>query len=252
MCSSLSNLFFILSIIIIIILLINITCCITVQHTRLGTIERLDVNMGAKADLDADSDALALAPENAPYKMPSILAQVLTPTECKNIIKYCEDKLVDSSVLSGKNNKVRDSKQCWIDRNNPLVKDLFRRMSTTFGINFDNAEHLQVVRYFPGQFYNYHHDSCDTNNKECVAFLKRGGQRILTILIYLNNEFTDGETSFKNLNLKMKPKTGDAVVFYPLATNSRKCHPKALHAGLPVTSGEKWIANIWFRERAFV
>ena len=25
--------------------------------------------------------------------------------------------------------------------------------------------------------------------------------------------------------------------------------PKSLHAGMPVTNGEKWIVNLWFRER---
>jgi prolyl 4-hydroxylase len=69
--------------------------------------------------------------------------------------------------------------------------------------------------------------------------------------IYLNDNFTGGHTYFKNLDLKLKPNIGDAVVFFPLADNSNKCHPYALHAGMPIETGEKWIANLWFREGKF-
>ena len=88
--------------------------------------------------------------------------------------------------------------------------------------------------------------------EQCTEFIKRGGQRILTVLIYLNDNFEGGETGFKNLNFKTKAKPGDALVFYPLGKEGKYCHPKALHAGLPVLRGEKWIANVWFRERKFI
>ena len=39
--------------------------------------------------------------------------------------------------------------------------------------------------------------------------------------------------------LKFKPNMGDALIFYPLADDTNKCHPKALHAGMPIESGEK-------------
>lgn len=187
--------------------------------------------------------------ENHDYTRPSILENVIDQEKIKEIISYATPRLVDSKVLGGRNSSVRNSQQCWIPKDNPIAKPIYEKVSRIFGIPIENAEDLQVVRYQPNQYYNEHHDSCCTASKECEEFERLGGQRRLTVLMYLNDSFTDGETYFPRLGIKMKAKPGDAVVFYPLAENAQ-CHPHALHAGLPVTSGEKWIANIWFRERA--
>ncbi|QKF94208.1 prolyl 4-hydroxylase alpha subunit [Fadolivirus algeromassiliense] len=195
---------------------------------------------------------LAYANLNDPYDKPFIINNVLTPEQCIAIVDYAKEKLFDSEVVGGKHSDIRNSMQCWIPKTDPLVKNLFERISQQFSIPFENAEDLQVVRYLPNQYYNEHHDSCCDLNDKCKEFVKRGGQRKLTILIYLNNEFEEGNTYFKNLDLKLKPKTGDAAVFHPLARNSSLCHPLALHAGLPVTRGEKWVANVWFRENKFI
>lgn len=194
---------------------------------------------------------LGYAADNGPYDKPFIMQQLLTPEHCQKIIEYADGKLVDSEVVGGKIANIRNSQQTWIKKDNPLVRPLFEKISQMFDIPVENAEDLQVVRYQPNQFYNEHHDACCDSNTQCEDFVKKGGQRKLTVLVYLNNDFTEGNTYFKNLDLKVKPPVGDAIVFYPLAKNSNKCHPKALHAGMPVSSGEKWVANIWFRERAF-
>lgn len=194
---------------------------------------------------------LGYAKNTDPFKYPFVLHNVLTLEECEEIIKYSKDKLFDSEVVGGKMKDVRNSQQYWIPRDHPLVMSLYQKLSKFFNIPIENAEDLQVVRYLPGQYYKEHHDSCCDNNRKCIEFAQKGGQRILTVLIYLNNDFEEGNTYFPNLNLKVKPPVGSALVFYPLATDTNKCHPLALHAGLPVKSGEKWIANIWFRERTF-
>lgn len=187
-----------------------------------------------------------------PYDKPFIIENVLTPEQCQELIKYSIDKLVDSEVIGGKDPTIRNSMQCWIPTTNPIVKHIFDKMSIKFNIPIENAEELQIVRYKPDQYYNEHHDACCDDNNSCKEFIKRGGQRKLTILIYLNDNFEEGDTYFKNLDIKMKAKPGDAIAFYPLAKNSSLCHPLALHAGTPVKSGEKWIANVWFRENKFI
>lgn len=194
---------------------------------------------------------LKYAEYDDPYENPYILSNILTPEQCKMIIDKSKDILENSNVLSGYNSKIRNSKQTWLSKNDPLIKPIYEELSRMFNIPIENAEDLQVVRYRPNQYYNEHHDSCCDDNDACYNFVKRGGQRILTVLIYLNNDFTDGETYFPELNRKIKANIGDAIIFRPLAKDSNDCHPKALHAGLPVSSGEKWIANIWFRETEF-
>lgn len=195
---------------------------------------------------------LDFADINDPYDRPFILKQLLTPQQIKQIMDYSRNKLVDSEVVGGKIKSIRNSQQTWIEKTNPLVKPLFEKVSNMFQIPVENAEALQVVRYRPNQYYNEHHDSCCDDNEHCKEFIKNGGQRKLTVLIYLNDAFEGGHTYFKNLDLKVKCTPGDAVVFYPLAKGTCKCHPLALHAGMPVEKGEKWVANLWFREREFI
>ena len=195
--------------------------------------------------------SVSFADVSEPYQYPFMLKDLITTSYCRLIIDKCRDRLVDSEVVGGKHKNIRNSKQCWIPKDDPIVKPIFNAVSNYFNIPFENAEDLQVVRYLPDQYYNEHHDACCDGSDKCLTFIKRGGQRILTVLIYLNNEFESGHTYFKNLDLRIKPSTGSAIVFFPLAQGTNKCHPYALHAGTPVTKGQKWIANIWFRERKF-
>lgn len=187
-----------------------------------------------------------------PYEKPHFNKELITKEHCQKIMNYAKDKLFESRVVGGKNLDIRDSMQCWIPKTDELVKPIFEKVCQKYNIPFKNAEALQVVRYKSGQYYNEHHDSCCENNDKCKEFVKRGGQRVLTVLIYLNDGFDGGYTYFKNMNLKLKADPGNAIVFHPLAKNSNKCHPLALHAGMPISSGEKWIANIWFREKEFI
>ena len=195
---------------------------------------------------------LEYAKEDDPYDKPFVINNLITPASRRAIINYARNHLTDSQVLGGKIKGIRNSQQCWISKHDSIIKPIYEKISKQFNIPIENAEDLQVVRYMPGQYYNEHHDACCDNIDKCKEFTKLGGQRKLTVLVYLNDEFTDGETEFKNLGIKIKPNAGDAIVFYPLARNSSKCHPHALHAGLPVSSGEKWIANLWFREGPYI
>ncbi|ARF08669.1 2OG-FeII oxygenase superfamily protein [Catovirus CTV1] len=196
-------------------------------------------------------EELKYANDNDQYDFPFKIPNLICKEHANMIIERVLNDLKDSEVISGKYTDVRNSKHTWIPKNDPLVKPIFELLSKTFNIPFENAEDLQVVRYQPNQYYKDHHDACCDDVKECHEFVKRGGQRKMTILIYLNDGFEGGETSFKNLNMKVKGEIGDAIIFYPLEKNSNKCHPLALHAGTPVIKGEKWIANVWFREKEF-
>lgn len=200
---------------------------------------------------DKKSD-LSYANEKDPYDMPFILNNFISRDTCRKIIDYARDKLFDSEVVGGKYTDIRNSKQCWIPKNHELARPIFEFVSKKFNIPFKNGEDLQVVKYSPGQYFNEHHDACCEKNDKCQEFVERGGQRILTVLIYLNDDFENGSTYFKNLDIKIKLDPGNAIVFRPLAKNTNKCHPYALHAGMPVTRGEKWVANLWFREREFI
>ena len=128
-----------------------------------------------------------------------------------------------------------------------LYTNIYNKLSKIIGINKDHFEQLQVVRYEKGQQYKAHWDACYEDHK-CVEFMKQGGQRYATFLLYLNDDFTGGETHFPLRNKKIIPEKGKAALFFNLDENNIDKLENSKHAGLPPTSGIKWMCNVWIRQ----
>ena len=189
---------------------------------------------------------------DAPYVKPVVIENLITPGESEYVLENAKSKFNDSTIMSGEDDSIRKSETAGLSKDDPTVKTIFKRFSEQFNFDVANVEDLQVVRYIPGGFYNDHHDSCCDDTPHCRDFVKKSGQRVLTILIYLNDEFEGGHTNFKNLNINLKAKPLGGIVFHPLQLGGGNfCHPNALHRGTPVTSGVKYICNVWVRERPF-
>jgi hypothetical protein len=75
---------------------------------------------------------------------------------------------------------------------------------------------------------------------------------IYKALGYLNDVEEGGATEFRDLNISVKPKKGSLLVWKNVLPGTTKVHPDSLHAGRPVTKGEKFAFNLWFRENKFV
>jgi prolyl 4-hydroxylase len=119
---------------------------------------------------------------------------------------------------------------------NPAVHALNRRIAAASFTGVDQGEPLQVLRYRPGQEYKPHFD----------AIPGVGNQRILTMLVWLNEDYEGGETLFMEIGRKLKGRIGDALLFRNVDQSGRR-DPAAAHAGQPVTQGEKLIASRWIR-----
>tara|TARA_Y100000996_G_C22518079_1_gene641268 strand:+ start:273 stop:857 length:585 start_codon:yes stop_codon:yes gene_type:complete len=110
-----------------------------------------------------------------------------------------------------------------------------------------NYESLQVVKYKSTEKYDAHYDACDLKKESCRENVKYGGLRYATFIIYLNDNFTGGETDFPLMNKKITPKKGKGVLFFNLNDDSTEIREKSFHAGLPPKSGIKWMCNKWIR-----
>lgn len=194
------------------------------------------------------------AEHHDPWEEPRIVNSVINKTECDEIIKTA-DAYFERSELVGVTgpDDSRTSETAWISKKHPAAQKILRRACELTGKSFENCEDLQVVRYKPGTYYRRHHDSCCEDSQACLEFEDRGGQRVATLLVYLNDEFTDGETHFPNHKggHKMKASPGSAIFFRPMGSETARCHPKALHEGLPISSGTKYVCNAWVREGDF-
>ena len=132
-----------------------------------------------------------------------------------------------------------------------IVRGLVRRVGDLVGLPVANAESLQVVHYGATQQYKPHFDAWDITTAKGRQKTAVGGNRAVTALMYLNDVDGGGGTSFPELDLEIEAVPGRLCLFHDLIEGSSNRHPHSLHGGMPVTAGEKWACNLWFRERRY-
>ena len=184
---------------------------------------------------------------NKIYEYPNML----TDKQCIDIISLAKPFIRESTIIGENGVNVPDklyrtSHNTFIKRDNKVVQDIYDKLSKIIGIDSDHFEQLQVVRYEPGQQYKPHWDACWEEHK-CGEFMKMGGQRFATFLLYLNDDYEGGETGFPKRNIKIKPEKGKAALFFNLEKDNKNKLDDSYHAGLPPTSGIKWMCNVWVR-----
>lgn len=124
-----------------------------------------------------------------------------------------------------------------------------RKISLLTGKPVDHCELPQVGRYFPSQQYLQHFDAFDLSTEDGRRFAQNGGQRTITVLIYLNDVHHGGATRFPSLNLDVQPVRGMALVFFP-ATIDGMLDRMALHAALPAID-VKYVSQVWIRQGSY-
>jgi prolyl 4-hydroxylase len=122
-----------------------------------------------------------------------------------------------------------------------VVNALNRRIAAVTGTRLDQGEPLQLLRYRTGGEYRPHMDALPPAEPN---------QRILTMLVYLSEDYEGGETGFPRARISFRGRMGDALLFRNVTADGSP-DPLTLHAGLPVSRGEKLIASRWIRERRF-
>ena len=174
---------------------------------------------------------------------------LLTESECNQIIEIAKPKITKSPVLSKeKFHPGRTSSHVFLPSNIPLLQKINNIVYGYLGIPIENYENLQVVNYKSTEKYDAHYDACDPSEEICQDDIKnRGGLRYATFIFYLNDNFTGGETDFPKRNLKAQPKIGKGVLFFNLNDDNTNRRDKAFHSGLPPNTGEKWMSNKWIR-----
>lgn len=168
-----------------------------------------------------------------------------SPAECHYLIETAEPLLEQSVVVDPctgqpRPHPIRTSEGAvfpWVSAD-LVITALNQRMAAASGSEAECGEPLQILRYRPGQEYRPHLDALPTG----------GNQRVLTMLVYLNEGYEGGETFFTRTGLKFAGKKGDGLLFRN-ARSGGIPDPNTQHAGLPVVSGEKFIASRWIRER---
>jgi len=107
----------------------------------------------------------------------------------------------------------------------------------------------RVFHYALGEQIKPHYDRCG-NAVEGYDEGGYRGDRIVTFLLYLNDDFDGGELDFPKSGVKFKGIKGDAIYFAHVDA-AGKPDPLSLHAGLTITRGDKWVLSQWIHDRPF-
>jgi prolyl 4-hydroxylase len=199
--------------------------------------------------LDADGEPVAVPAGEKLCDAPSIarFAGLFSPAECGFLAEAAAPMLEAAVVVDPESGRQRpdpvrvcDSAGFPWPLENPAIHALNRRLAAASGSAPAQGEPLQVLRYRPGGEYKPHFD----------AIPGFANQRAMTFLVWLNEGYEGGETFFPTPGLKLKGRTGAAILFRNVGAEGRR-DPDAGHAGLPVTQGKKLIASRWIRVRPF-
>ena len=172
------------------------------------------------------------------YHEPRVIRNFIPHEVCDYIKETASEKLAPSTISHDRvvDERVRKSETAWLSTDDPIVEQVMKKCTSLTDRPIRNCEKLQVLRYTPGGFYNPHQD-CFKDDKN---------KRLYTCIIGLTDDYEGGETEFPNLKKRYRLNKGDVLLFDTLNDWGR-ITPKALHGGMPVTSGEKWICNLWIR-----
>ena len=175
---------------------------------------------------------------------------------CEWLIDKSRGRLVRASVYSQQTRKEKISEtrtNTWA-MFNVLEADLVSvlvqvRMCANTGVPFRHLEPLSVLHYAVGEEITEHFDFVDplqTPNYE--QELAENGQRIVTFLVYLNDDYAGGKTEMPELGISHRGQKGEGLFFVNAHPNGDPDR-RTVHAGRPPTQGEKWVVSQFMRSR---
>ena len=186
-----------------------------------------------------------------------VIDEFLSVEQCDQLIQLGKDRLAPSTGFNSEKGisemtEWRKSEGTFFQLGETdLIGAIEKKIKKFTKIPIENGEGLQLLHYRPGGYYKQHHDYFDPRYDGNLREIRnRGGQRVATFMIYLNDVEEGGETFFPMANLKITPKNGRALYW----KNVYRGLPNeaTLHSAEPVVAGEKWVVTKWLREKRFV
>jgi prolyl 4-hydroxylase len=210
----------------------------TRRSLMLSLIEKMDLTETGDPKSIPEGERLSDSPDV------TLIRNLFTDAECDFLQLVAEPTYTQSLVVGPDGRDHRDTIRTsdnaamhWLIED-PVIHALNRRLAAASGTDYDQGEPMLILRYRPGQQYRRHYD----------ALPGVDNQRFKTVLVYLNHGYGGGETEFSKTGLKIAGRKGNAIVFRNSLANGRY-DPMTEHAGLPITSGVKYLASRWIRQR---
>ncbi|NII12284.1 2-oxoglutarate-dependent dioxygenase [Oleiagrimonas sp. C23AA] len=181
-----------------------------------------------------------------------VLDNLLSDEECDALIEQSRPRMQRALTLDAEGRQQLDPRRT----NNgmffnlgetELLERIEQRIAELVELPVSHGEGMQILNYQRHQQYEPHWDWFDPKQQGFSQVTAHGGQRVASIIMYLNTPTRGGGTHFPHVDLTVTARRGSAVYFAYEGGDK-----PSLHAGLPVLEGEKWIATKWLRERPYI
>jgi prolyl 4-hydroxylase len=175
----------------------------------------------------------------------AVIKDMATPEMCDWMIERARPRLKPAQVYEDREGRQRTAS----GRTNTLSsfpapdRDLVfavvrARIADVTGLPVSAMESPHILHYAVGEEFRPHFDTPE--NPDDPNFR----QRVLTFLTSLSDDYEGGQTVFPAINGSWKGRKGSAVFFWNVGLDGR-LDRRTLHAGRPVTRGEKWLMSQW-------
>jgi len=157
----------------------------------------------------------------------------ITPAACDWFIARARNRLIRARVYD------------------PVTReDVVRATRSNSVANFGltDVELLDVMLQAKMSRASEHFDFVSPNSADYAQELARNGQRVMTFLVYLNENYEGGETDFPKLRICHKARLGQGLFFVNASTDLQP-DLRMLHAGRAPRRGEKWVVSQFIRSR---
>jgi hypothetical protein len=219
----------------------------------------IDVQMGSGFGEGLVAFGMSEKPESKDELIKKILIKesVIDVGTCKRIVDFAKEQkrkqtgveVVKNSIMPGaeafkkSEHHARDAFSIRTDSLEPLLRSVFytvmhEHVSPFIGRSIESWERPQLLSYERGGKYDPHADGE-------LSVGKPGGKRVwqrlhnrdVSILLYLNTEFTGGDLTFPDFDITITPKPGLLVAFPSTADY--------LHGAQPTLSGDRMVLVTW-------
>lgn len=185
----------------------------------------------------------------------------MTEAECDEVVSLSgrSKEMPKAAGTFDSSQALRRTSTTWYARfREPELAPLLGRAESLLGGDcLHKFEEVQIARYLEGEQFKWHEDAVPPS----LLSGNDGGQRIATLLVYLSGEGDarkhGGATTFRDLGenppLKIAPRKGDALLFFPAVEERGRYVPddRTVHMAMPVLSGEKWVSQLWLHEKPY-
>lgn len=144
-----------------------------------------------------------------------------------------------------KNSRTSKSVSLNQEKDIEFIRTLVNRASSITNHNWYQWEAPVITKYDPGALFASHNDASPTRGSEWAEL---GGQRVVTVITYLNTCEKGGGTKFDKLNFIVQPNQGSALVFYPSNVETLDADERTMHQSLPAVE-DKYIVQLFGRQK---